>query len=234
MIRDYGAAGRIGVATPQANPTVEAEFRRLVPAEVEYIVARLHSTSADARERLIEYLERLEEYLATFGGMRLDLLCFACTGSSYLAGAERERELVGRAGQRFGYPVLTATTALERRMRALGVRRVALVAPYPDWLLEAAVRFWTERGIEPVLARAVPTARSADTSAIYELTSADALAAVRGAGELRADALLLSGTGMATLPALPALRALTGLPVLTSNSALVAEALHQIGVPEAT
>jgi len=233
MIRDYGTAGRIGVATPQANPTVEAEFRRLVPADVEYVVTRLHSASPDARTRLIEYVERLEDSLASFGGMRLDLLCFACTGSSYLAGAARELERVERAEQRFGYPVLTATTALERRMRALGVRRIALVAPYPDWLLEAAVRFWTARGIEPVLARAVPTARAGDTSAIYELTSADALATVRAAGELRADALLLSGTGMATLPALPTLRALTGLPVLTSNTALVGEALRQLGVPGA-
>lgn len=228
--RDYGRAGRIGVGTPQANPTVEAEFRQLLPARVEFLTTRLVSSRADARERLVEYLERLDDYLAAYGGLALDLFCFACTGSSYLLGHARERERADHAAQRFGYPVLTATEALEERLHQLRAKRIALLAPYPRWLIDAAADWWRSRGFEVSSCHPVAIARPGDTRSIYELTSADALAAARAAGDLRADALLMSGTGMATLPALAAIRASVGAPVVTSNLALAGQALARLGL----
>ena len=70
-----------------------------------------------------------------------------------------------------------------------------------------------------------------DTHRIYELTSDDALTALRKIDKSGADCLLASGTGMPTLRALRALRSELKLPVLSSNLSL-AWALTQTAAPE--
>ena len=70
-----------------------------------------------------------------------------------------------------------------------------------------------------------------DTHRIYELTSGDALTALRQVDRAGADCLLASGTGMPTLRAIAALRGELDLPVLSSNLCL-AWGLTRAAAPE--
>ena len=224
--QDYGRAGLVGIGAPQANPTVEAEMRILMPPAVAMAVARLTASSPDPLERLSLYLERLEDTLAQYDSLRPQAFGFACTGSSYLLNPERVTRIVVGAQQRFGYPVVTATAAICWQLRRLGAQRIALASPYPPALSEAAVAFWRNAGFDIVESRAIETG-SGDTRSIYALGSADARPAVDALRRAEVDAVLLSGTGMPSLALVGGEAG--GPPVISSNLCLALRLCDLIG-----
>lgn len=227
---DYGPRGRVGVAVPHSNPTVEPELRALLPANLGVYATRLVHPAERVEERLKHYIRHLPDAIRSFGVLRLAAFGFGCTGSSYVAGAALEEQLVAAAEAECGLPVLTAARAIRQALTALQVRAIALVSPYPADLAEAGYRYWAEAGVSVVAKLRVDPALS-DTHHIYELTSDDALAALRRVDRSGADCLVASGTGMPTLRALRTLRGETGLPVLSSNLCL-AWALTRAAAPE--
>gem|GEM_PF-22533 len=198
---DYGARARVGVATPQANPTVEPEMRLLLPAAIGVYGTRLVHPAADVETRLDHYIRHLPEAIGSFGSMRLAAFGFGCTGSSYRAGPTLEDELTSAAANLRGIPVITAAQAIRRALRSFGARRIALVSPYPSGLAESGYSYWKADGLTLVETLRVDPVLT-DTHRIYELTSDDAYAALVGLTRHDVDAIVVSGTGMPTLQAL--------------------------------
>lgn len=227
---DYGPRARIGVAVPHSNPTVEPELQALLPAGVGVYATRLVHPAERVEERLNHYIRHLPDAIRTFGVLRLAAFGFGCTGSSYMAGAALEEQLVVAARQECGLPVITAARAIRLALGELGVRSIALVSPYPAALAEAGYRYWAEAGVQ-VVAKLRVDPQLDDTHRIYELTSDDALAALRRIDRGGADCLVASGTGMPTLRALRTLKDEMGVPVLSSNLCL-AWALARAAAPE--
>lgn len=227
---DYGPDGRVGVAVPHGNPTVEPELRALIPASIGVYATRLIHPSPRVEQRIDHYIRHMPDAIRSFGGMGLRAFGFGCTGSSYIAGLELEERLTVAASEECGLPVISAAQAIRLALTALGANKVALVSPYPENLAEAGYRYWDSAGIRIVSKLRVDPALS-DTHRIYELGSDDALAALRQIDRSGADCLLASGTGMPTLRALRVLHDESALPVISSNLCL-AWALTRAVTPE--
>ena len=226
---DYGRDGIVGIGTPQANPTVEAEMAVLLPPGVVRVTTRLTSSATASEARLRDYLEGLDVALTAFDTLRPAVFGFACTASSYLVGKAREADIVTAAQALFGYPIVTAAAAILRALTTLDARRVALLSPYPPALGAAARRYWSGQGLTVSDFASIPTA-TADTRGIYALGSAGARELLAGIGAHSADAILITGTGIPSLPLIA--NPPPGLPpILSSNLALAQALLGTLGLP---
>ncbi len=226
---EYGRKGSIGIATPQANPTVEPELRLLLPAGVGMHSTRLVS-SGEPQQRFIDYIEQLPAALASFDTLALNVLGFACTASSYLLPRGREQKLLKDLQSAGGVPVCTAAEAIHAALKVLGARRIALACPYPAWLLSHALDYWSDAGYEILRADSLQP-NASDTRSIYQLDSSTAIPFLSARWrKVEADVLVITGTGMPGLRSIVALQALTGKPVLTSNLCLAWHCLQRAGI----
>ena len=215
MSVEYGRRGLVGVLTPQANTTVEPEFSVLLPPGIASINARMVSAAPEMQARLNDYFDRLAEWPAQFANAPVDVIAVACTGASYLAGADREERLVRTVSARFGTPVVTSGLAVVAALRALGARRVALVSPYPRALTEVSVTYWAAFGIETTRIVEVGAAGGA-FHPIYAMPAADAHAALATLGDADGlEAVVMLGTGMPTLQPILEMPRVAGAPVLS-------------------
>lgn len=221
--RDYGSGGRLALATPQGNPTVEPEMRRLFPMDVEYYTLRLTSGADDPKQRMIDYLESLPVMTERFAGMALDGLLFACTATSYLIPPEDQWRLIEATEAHLGARVFMAAHAIRTWLEDRGLTRIALLTPYPDWLNEPAVDWWTNCGFD-VAGKEQVQIGTTNTYAIYEQQTADVRRHVEIWLAIDAEAWVISGTGM---PSLPLIRELSqdGRPIVSSNLALATAGL---------
>ena len=216
----YASKGLIGVVTPQANTTVEPEYSILCPQDHAFINARMISTKNTVEARLVDYADSIEDHIAQFANAPIRAVALATTGASYLIGKSAEDELIGRVLESRGLPLVTTAIAICDALEILNARRVALISPYPPALTEASIQYWKSRDLEVV--RVVSVFKDSDSfHPIYAL-AADAagvgLASVRDCG---AEAVVMLGTGMPTLPAIAANTRWGGPPILSCMLALV-------------
>lgn len=217
-----------GLATPQANPTVEAECRLLFPWAATPCVMRLASPEQDSMTRLRLYLQALRSAPSQFDTLRLAALGFACTGTSYLVDPAEEAAVVAEVSSALQAPVVTGAAALRAGVAALGARRIALLCPYPEPLCAALRAWWARAGVEVVALQRLATA-TADTRGIYALAADSAVAPLAELRQLAVDAVVISGTGLPSLSLLAETMDTVGPPVLSSNLCLVWEMLRQAG-----
>ncbi|APE34663.1 maleate cis-trans isomerase [Nocardia mangyaensis] len=152
---------------------------------------------------------------------------WACTSGSFVYGPHGARGQVESLAEAAGVPASSTSFAFVEAARALGVRRVAVVASYPEDVARLFVDFLADAGIEVVSM----SSAGIDTAAeVGTLTPDQVLTLAVTNDHADAQALLIPDTAMHTLEVLPKLEAALGKPVLTANQVTIWEGLRLAGV----
>jgi maleate cis-trans isomerase len=169
---------------------------------------------------------RLAEGLPPLRAAGAASVVWACTSGSFVFGWDGAAEQVDSLARAAGVPATSTSFSFVRAAAALGLRRVAVAATYPQDVAELFVAFLAAGGVEVVslASRGIVTAVEVGT-----LGRAQVLDLAAANDHPDADAVLLPDTALHTVAWLDELEARLGKPVLTANQVSAWDGLRIAG-----
>lgn len=227
---DFGWRGRIGLITPSRGWTIDHEWPRMLPKGVSCLTTRilLKQTTPDAMEEMGRYAIEAAKLLAT---AEVDVIAYGCTIETMLKGMHYDRELTGTIKGKTGIQAVTMAGAVVDAIKTLGAQKIAVASPY----------------IEEINAREKATLEEVGIKVLYEegLNITDTVGIARiPPGEIyrfakrvhaksaRPELLFLSCGNLRTIEILETLERDLGIPVISSNQAMLWSALKAMRVQE--
>jgi maleate isomerase len=215
---------RAGIIIPSSNRQVEQEMIRWFPAGVQPHVARLRMTGPHAKS-LDALLPHVTEAAATLNDARCGVVIFHCTGNSMSAGPAGEEQIRAALARGTTASVATTATAVCNALHAVGARRIVLFTPADAATTSSEADYLRASGFDVVASHGLDLGGSdefcrAPSSFWYETV-------VKARQET--DAYFMSCANIACFDVIDALEKTLGRPVVTSNQAVLWEAVRRSG-----
>ncbi|MGD1925793.1 MAG: Asp/Glu racemase [Paracoccaceae bacterium] len=233
MTQSRGRA-RLGVLVPFTNTNLEPDLALMCPPEISVHIARLGGYDEDEipDEAQMQGLgaSDLDEPLHLLMGAKPDVVLYGCTSATLTHGPEFDTRLGDRLRPASGAGTVTAAGALVNALKILDVRKIGFASPYVPSINDMAVDFLDRMGIRTVQRSEVT--ETLDNTGLGALDPDAAFRLGLGAEHAEAEALVLSCTDMRAVETIARLEDTTGKPVITSNQAMLFQALQHLKIPD--
>lgn len=172
-------------------------------------------------------VSQLETAARKLKELKPDSVIWACTSGSFVGGVEWAESQVKAISFVCQCPAGSTSLAFINALNTLDVKRVAVMATYPEVIARRFIVFLNERGIE-----------ASNLIWLDEISGWDAAlipaekikASVRRADKPDAEAILVPDTAIPTLSLIESLEQEMGKPVITANQVTLWEGLRLAGV----
>lgn len=216
----------VGIVAP-FDFALDRELWRWVPDDVSLHLTRTPFVPVEVsldQARLVSEHETLRAAVQALHSISPQVLAYACTSGSFVAGQVGERAMTQAMSEAAEVPAVTTSGAVLQALQEINVRRVAVVTPYTKSVTDSLEDFLGEAGIEV-------TGRSylGLTRQIWRVPYRDVVEMAREATVERPDALFISCTNLPTYDVIPQLEAELRMPVLSANQVTVWAALRAVG-----
>ena len=223
-----GARARIGAIVLATDHTIEAEWRAMLAIEgVAFFVARIWNDAQITPETLAALGGEIAPAtrLLLPNDERLDAVAFACTSGAMVLGEAFVAREVHR--HRPGIAVTSPMLAGIEALKALGVRRAALLTPYMQAINDRMRAHIESRG---VAVPAMGSFNNPDDLVAASITPDTLLeAAIELGNSPEVDGIFLSCSSFRAAGIVERLEQATGKPATASNHAMAWHALRLAG-----
>ncbi|MEM6887411.1 MAG: Asp/Glu racemase [Pseudomonadota bacterium] len=234
MSKSRGRA-RFGVLVPFTNTNLEPDMVLLRPEGVSMHFARLggydQEAIPDAGQMKGLGAADLSQPLQLLQGVLPNVILYGCTSATLTHGIAFDEALAAKIKDASGAQTVTAAGALVHALRILEIEHVGFASPYVPQINEMAIAFLSASGIHTVARADVENELdnygqgALHPDAVFELGLA--------ADHAHAQAVVLSCTDMRSVEIVAKLEAALGKPVITSNQAMIFQAMQMAGICEA-
>lgn len=225
-----GARARIGLIVLATDFTMEYEWRRILALPgVAFYESRLYNSPTITPETLAA-MEKLIPDAAKLilPNGRIDVVAYGCTSATVVLGEETvfKRIREGRAGVACTTPI----TAGIAGMKALGVRRAALLTPYVEEINRMMRGFIEKQGIEVPAAGSFNNSDDGEVARMSPATTRDA--AIELGRDKNVDGVFVACTSLRVAEIVEDVEKAIGKPLTSSNHAMAWHALRLAGVKD--
>ncbi len=209
-----------GVLVPSTNTTVEIEYTRHLPATLQFHTGRLGKGSntpfSASRDEDVIYQSKM------LGDAKVEVVALAQTSAS-LFDDDYDAKAKALMSRNAGVPAVTSAEAIGEAVRALGAKRVGIVTPYSNQVIESAKRYYERKyGLQVV---GMEGFGATDSYAIGKLDAAVAFEGMRRIDQPAIEVLIVPGGNFPTMPWIATWERAFGKPVITTNQAALWGAL---------
>ena len=219
-------SARIGLIIPSSNRNVERELVPICPASVSPHIARVRLRGLPQAE----LLPAISEAARSLGDAFCDPIVFNCTASSMETTPEANGEIIRTIESAASCSAMTTGSALLDAVATLAVTgralRIGLLTPYSAAVTARQEAFLTACGIEVVSSRALDLNRFPDYAYLPSVFWHQELHMFERDG---CDAILLSCANIRVLDIVERAEGELGIPLLTSNQAVLWSSLRRAG-----
>jgi len=210
---------RVGLMIPSSNTAMEADFARGLPDGWTLHTARMFmedTTAAGENRMLDEFALPAARDLAT---CHPDVVVFGCTSAGALRGNVFDAELCSTIAELTGVPTVSTIESVRKAIGDAGAKRVGIATPYVAELNEKIVASVEADGVEVVRIVGLGMTENFQIARVHPERIVEFVTeALKG---LDIDLAFVSCTNFRSIEAIPGILSALGLPVVTSNQAVL-------------